>query len=165
MTDPTWWQWALVISVYVGIYLMIGIGKGWLMRAIQITIVMAVVLSNAYWPWTGSPYLPGLFGLGLAWLVTVFPVMLFTWPIFDQSPSNDPRLRRRAPAEKQPRRWGTLMGRRSASDSTLPDPGVCGGEESVGDGAGQGATHGTRSSLDAPHKRLTSRALGREDAN
>ena len=38
MKDPTWWQWPMVIGLVGAIYLLIGLGKGWLMRAIQITI-------------------------------------------------------------------------------------------------------------------------------
>lgn len=161
MKDPTWWQWLLVIGLFGAIYLMIGLGKGWLMRAIQMTIFIVVAGSNIPLHWTSNPYLPGLFGLGMAWLLTVFPVMLFTWPIFDRSPSSDPRLRRhlRGDRPKQARRpWGMLLGRsRPAADTSLGS-----GEQSVDDGAGHGPVKGAGRIASRPQQRLSLRPLSDE---
>lgn len=73
------WQWGVVALGFALVYLFIGPGKGWLMRAIQITIVMATAATNIYWPWTPSPILPGLLGVGLAWIATVFPLKVRLW--------------------------------------------------------------------------------------
>lgn len=107
MTEPTWWQHLLMIGAVIGIYLLIGIGKGWLMRAIQITIAMAVILSNAYWHWTPNPYIPGIFGIALAWLLTVFPIMLWEWPIFEKSRPRPPKQQDLTPADPA-ERWAHL---------------------------------------------------------
>jgi hypothetical protein len=77
MTPAEPWQWVFTIGCFALVYLCIGLGQGWLIRAIQITIVMAAVGSNIQWPWTQSPILPGLLGIGIAWLLTVAPVLLW----------------------------------------------------------------------------------------
>lgn len=71
------WQWALLLAGVASIYLFIGIGQGWLMRALQITIVMAVIGSNIQWHWTPNGLLAGLIGVGAAFLLTVAPVLLW----------------------------------------------------------------------------------------
>lgn len=37
----------------------------------QASIIGAVCVSNVYWPWTPNKILPGLIGVGLAYLVTL----------------------------------------------------------------------------------------------
>ncbi len=74
MTPAEPWQWALVVFSFGLCYLFVGLGRGWLMRAIQLTIILAVMGSNVQWHWTPSPVVPGLFGIAAAWLVTVPPL-------------------------------------------------------------------------------------------
>lgn len=79
MTPAEPWQWALVVFSFGLCYLFVGLGRGWLMRAIQLTIILAVMGSNVQWHWTPSPVVPGLFGIAAAWLVTVPPLKLYLW--------------------------------------------------------------------------------------
>lgn len=71
------WQWLLFFAGIASIYLFIGLGRGWLMRAIQITIVMAVIGSNIQWTWTHSGFLAGVFGIGAAYALTIPPIWLW----------------------------------------------------------------------------------------
>lgn len=77
MKEAAWWQIAVVLAAYAAIYVVIGIGKGWLMRAVQMTIFLAVLLSNAYFPWTTNIYVPGIIGMAAAWVLTVVPVLIY----------------------------------------------------------------------------------------
>jgi len=52
----------------VAAYSLISFGKPQLIRSIQMAIIIAIVLSNSYFPWTESPYLPVMIGIAAAWL-------------------------------------------------------------------------------------------------
>lgn len=75
------WQWAFTIGVYAVLYVVIGLGEGWLMRAIQTTIILAVIGAELLWKWTpnGNGYITGIVAIGAAWLLTVPPVKLLDW--------------------------------------------------------------------------------------
>lgn len=75
------WQWAFTIGVYAALYVVIGLGEGWLMRAIQTTIILAVIGAELLWKWTPNDngYVTGIAAIGAAWLLTVPPVKLLDW--------------------------------------------------------------------------------------
>lgn len=106
MTEPTWWQHLLMIGLVIAIYLVIGVGKGWLIRAIQTTIFILVAGSNIPLKWTESPYLPGLIGLGAAYVLTIWPLQIYDgiqrWRHGHQPP---PLQAEQPPAE----RWAHLL--------------------------------------------------------
>lgn len=77
MKEAEPWQLLLVIALFASIYLFIGLGRGWLMRAIQITIMLAIMGSNIRWNWTPNGYLAGMVGIGAAWVLTVPPVLIW----------------------------------------------------------------------------------------
>lgn len=74
---PEPWPLVILLAGVASIYLFIGLGEGWLMRALQITIVMAVIGSNVQWHWTHSGFLAGLVGIGAAFVLTVAPLLLW----------------------------------------------------------------------------------------
>lgn len=46
-------------------------------RIVQAAIVAAVIASNIQWHWTPNGYIPVLFGIGAAFVLTVVPVGIF----------------------------------------------------------------------------------------
>lgn len=76
MTPAEPWQWAFTIGLYVVLYIIIGIGTGWLIKAIQLTIMLAVAGSNIIWHWTPNGYMVGILAIGAAWALTVPPVVI-----------------------------------------------------------------------------------------
>lgn len=70
--EPSRFQHLLMLGFGVAAYSLISFGKPRLIRSIQIAIIIIIILSNSYYPWTPSPYLPLLVGIAAAWLLTKF---------------------------------------------------------------------------------------------
>lgn len=81
MKDPSWWQLLIMVGLGVTMYVVLSIGQRRLTRSIQMMIIMAVALSETYYSWIGSPYLTALYGFVAAWLLTVFPPVIWRLPI------------------------------------------------------------------------------------
>lgn len=83
MTPADPWQWALVVSGVGLVYVLIGLGEGWLVRAVQATIILAIIGSDILWHWrslfNNNGYVVGLVAIGAAWILTVPPVKLLDW--------------------------------------------------------------------------------------
>lgn len=135
MTPAEPWQWAFVVAIFAGCYLFIGLGRGWIMRAIQLTIFLVVAGSNIPLRWTDGPLVPSLVGVAAAWLFTVPPILI----------------------------WDRLSSRAAVRGPA--DSGLSRGEERIDDSPGRGPIEGARSRLNAPHKRLASRPLGSENTD
>ena len=72
------WQWGVVVLGVALCYLFLGFGRGWLIRAAQITIFIAVIFSNIMWQWTPNGVLASLVAAGVAYAITAAPVTLLT---------------------------------------------------------------------------------------
>ncbi|MFZ5674371.1 MAG: hypothetical protein ACOZAM_15545 [Pseudomonadota bacterium] len=70
--ESSWFQHLLMFGFGAAAYSLVSFGKPRLMRSIQIAIIIVIILSNSYYPWTTSPYLPLLVGIAAAWLPTRF---------------------------------------------------------------------------------------------